>query len=165
MNIKQLLCSTIIAIASLVLQTQTHAITLYKWVSPDGKVTYQDQPPPDGQAFEEKELQAPVVSTESEEQNAIGRAAAKSPINFFTVPNCDACELTQNILERNKLPFKLLNVENNAEVQNTLQNLTGSLRVPVVTIGETVVNGFNRDELNQALKNNNYPISPQSDPQ
>ncbi len=141
-------------------QSPTQATTLYKWVDSEGRITYQDQPPAEGQAFEKKVIDNVAPSAESDAQRSISRAASNSPITLFSVPKCDSCELAQNFLERNQVPFKILNVEGDASIQSVLKGLTGSLRVPVVTVGKTIVNGFNRDELEEALKQHEYPILP-----
>ncbi|MFT5260078.1 MAG: hypothetical protein ACI9J2_001525 [Saprospiraceae bacterium] len=128
MKLKQLIAFAFLLSTQLTMQNSAMAATLYKWVGADGKIAYQDYPPTEGQSFEEKILQAPASGSKIDKQRAIAEAAEEAPINFYTASNCDACKLTQNILERNVQPFEIINVENDAKVQAALLELTDELK-------------------------------------
>lgn len=163
MNIKSSFTPAVITallVTVLVLHSSAQAAKLYKWVDADGKISYQDRPPPDEQEFE-------VIKTYSGSAQP-RRKAAKNPttqeavadkkaIRFFTKSDCAVCPLVQNILQQYGLLFKTLDIENDPAVAKALRDLTGALQVPVVAIDETVINDFSRDQFNKILKDHNYP--------
>lgn len=115
------------------------ADTLYKWVDKDGNVTYQDQPPP-GQSGQVETIVEPTDA-------AADAAAPDVAVVLYSIKVCDACDLVRHILQQRGVPFQEKNAEGNADVQAELKKVAGVLSVPVVTIGDQVLTGYNKQLL------------------
>lgn len=130
------------------------ADTLYKWVDKNGNVTYQDQPPPN---------QSGDVETMVEQ----GNATPESPrpdvsVVLYSIKVCDACDLVRHILQERGIPFREKNAEGDADVQAEIKKLAGVLSVPVLTIGDEVLTGYNRALILKDLTDAGFPTSAQS---
>lgn len=134
------------------------AVTLYKWVDAEGNISYQDQPPPAGQRYEQKSFSQEGVRTANTNKDvARSRARIEHPVTMYTANNCESCELVAVILESNQIPFKSIQVDNNAEAQKELEELVGSLRVPALTIGKKTLTGVDRLGIEKVLREAGYP--------
>ncbi len=118
------------------------AQTLYKWVDPDGKVSYHDRPPPPGSAYkvEEKPLRVSPGATGTAAKGE--EAVQRSPVVLYTVPKCSSCDAARAHLQRRRVPFTEKNVENDREAQEELQSKSGALSVPTILVGEKVMRGY-----------------------
>lgn len=112
------------------------ADTLYKWVDKDGNVTYQDQPPP-GQTGQVETMVEPTAA-------APANPVPDVPVVLYSVKVCDSCDLVRQVLEQRGIPFQEKNAEGDAAVQAELKKVAGVLSVPVVTIGDEVLTGYNK---------------------
>ena len=137
------------------------AVNLYKWVDEDGNVTYQDTPPPDNVEFEEQEFgeDDPQRQNNLEVSSQLSDAVEASPVRFYSIPNCDACDLVRLFLETSLVPFTEIDIQDNLTAQGELSDLTGELRVPTIAVGDTVVDGYSKSAMRDALAENGYPIS------
>jgi glutaredoxin len=134
----------------------TQAAPLYKWVDDQGRVSYHDQPPPEGSGYrvEQKNLGSGGTFRTDE---ALEQAVAKYPVVLYSVPVCGSCDLARIYLEKRKVPFTEKNLENNPALQQELKQKTGSLSVPAITIGEKVMNGYLESLLGGELDAAGYP--------
>lgn len=132
------------------------AAPLYKWVDSQGRVSYHDQPPPEGSGYrvEKKNLGSGGTSGADE---ALEQAIEKYPVVLYSVPVCGSCDLARLYLEKRKVPFTEKNLENNPALQQELKKKTGSLSVPTITIGEKVMNGYLESLLGGELDAAGYP--------
>ncbi|MBX2868939.1 MAG: glutaredoxin family protein [Acidiferrobacterales bacterium] len=135
------------------------AATLYKWVDADGNVVYQDTPPPGNVEFEESTVDGVAPSIPTDTGLQIEEAALENPVSLYTVPVCDSCDLVRLFLEKNAIPFAEKNVRNNQSTQAELQSVSGQLSVPTLTIGSTVLDGFSRRAISDALKKAGFPLA------
>ncbi len=143
---------------ALICSASAHAITLYKWVDAEGNISYQDQPPAKGQNYEEKSFSSEGTRTgDTNTEIARSRAVQENPVMLYIAENCDSCDLASRILDSNNVPYNKTQVENDPEAQKILLDLIGSLRVPTITIGETIIEGSNRATIEDALRKNGYP--------
>lgn len=113
---------------------------LYKWVDDRGRISYHDQPPPEGAGYrvEEKNLgtgEKPVADKNQE-------AAAKFPIVLYATPKCASCDLARAYLDKRKVPYSEKNVESDPVLQQELKTKAGSVSVPTLTIGDKVMKGY-----------------------
>ncbi len=136
-----------------------NAATLYKWIDADGNVVYQDTPPPENVEFEESVVDAPGLPITEDTGKKIEEAALATPVSLYTVPICDSCDLVRLFLERNSIPFAEKDVRNNPDTQSELEQLAGSLSVPTLMIGNTILDGFSRRAITSALQEAGFPIS------
>ena len=136
----------------------SYAGSLYKWVDEDGNVIYQDTPPPSNVDFEEQEISEPESRLQEEILGEIYAASDENPISFYSLSDCDACDLVRLYLENNSIPFAEKDVKDNVTLQDELQGLTGALRVPTLAVGEAVIDGYSKSAIRQTLIDKGYPL-------
>jgi glutaredoxin len=132
------------------------ADTLYKWVDSQGRVSYHDQPPPEGAGYraEQKVL---GENKRPQEDDSLAKIVEQHPVILYSVPVCGSCDLARLYLEKRMIPFTEKNLENNPELQQTLKKKTGSLSAPVITVGEKVMKGYMESLLEGELDDAGYP--------
>ncbi|MCR4346337.1 MAG: glutaredoxin family protein [Sulfuricaulis sp.] len=137
--------------------------TLYKWVDSQGRVSYHDQPPPEGSGYrvEEKNLGS---GKKSESDDNLEKIVEKYPVILYSVPVCGSCDLARIYLQKRKVPYSEQNLENNGELQQTLKAKIGSLSAPIVMIGEKVMKGYVESILEGELDAVGYPKSESAKP-
>ncbi len=153
-SIKSILGSGLLLLA--LYSANSAAVKLYKWVDTDGKVSYQDQPPPSGQAFEEKSFTEQGSRSTLDPEVSRSRAILEKPIVLYVADNCDSCDVVRSILEMNDAPFQQVAVDTDPEKQETLKQIVGSIRVPTLTIGGNAVQQLDRKRIEDALRANGY---------
>lgn len=128
-------------------------ISIIECQGADGKVFFSDRCPPGSKPLRTKE-----VRTGGGDTFDVNRLKQQHPVVMYLVDVCDACDLMQNYLDKRGVPYTKKNVSaDNPENQDELKEKAGQLTVPVVTVGETVVNGYNRAALAGALDAAGYP--------
>ena len=74
-------------------------------------------------------------------------------VKVYTVPTCSFCKMTKEFLTQKGIAFSDHDVSTDAEAREEMSRVSGQgLSVPVISVGETVIVGFNKDRLEQALK-------------
>src|SRR3989304_4092622 len=139
------------------------ADTLYKWVDSQGRISYHDQPPPDGAGYrvEEKVL---GTGNKRKEDDTLAKVAEKFPVVFYAVPDCGSCDLARLYLQKRKVPFTEQNLNTNPELQQTLKKKIGSLSAPTLMIGEKVMKGYVESVLEGELDGVGYPKLEAAEP-
>jgi len=153
-SIKPIIGSTLLLVA--LYAANANAVKLYKWVDTEGKVSYQDQPPPSGQAFEEKSFTDQGASTGTNPEVSRSRAIREKPIVLYVADNCDSCDMVRTILEMNDAPYEQIAVDSDIKKQDELKKIAGSIRVPTVTIGGQEIKQLDRKRIEDALRQNGY---------
>ena len=136
-------------------------VKLYKWVDADGKVSYQDRPPPVGQKYEEKSFTEQGADTRRDAEVKREKAASDNPVKLYIVQACESCGLVQTILDLNEIPYDHIDIEADEEAHKELVKVSGSARVPTMTIGDKVISGFDRNKIEDTLKEQGYPVAKQ----
>lgn len=144
---------------SLIFALPALADNLYRWVDETGRVHYSDQPPPPKiKKVSQKNYKGSFI--EGGESYALREAKDKFPVILFTSGCGPACEMAQQLLDRRGIPYSTRNVENNAENQKALRDLTGNLRIPTLIVGSQKMTGFEDGQWNGALDSAGYPKTP-----
>jgi glutaredoxin len=130
--------------------------TLYKWVDSQGRISYHDQPPPEGGGYrvEEKVLGA---GSKHKEDDTLAKVAEKFPVVLYSVPDCGPCDLARLYLQKRKVPFTEQNLNTDPELQQTLKKKIGSLSAPTIMIGDKVMKGYVESLLEGELDGIGYP--------
>lgn len=145
-------------VVTLLVTANAHA-QLYKWVAPDGKITYSDTPPPSSaRKVEEKALAVGPSSTGLPFE--LANAVKASPVTLYTTSKCEACTDARNFLNTRGIPFAEKTVNNNDEIAR-LKQAGGDRQLPFATIGSNKQSGFNSDLWDAALTRAGYPASNQ----
>jgi len=71
-------------------------------------------------------------------------------ITLYTMANCPHCNTAKSYLDKKNLPYRLCNVKT-PQGQKELAKL-GFRSVPVLKVGDKVLNGFSVKQFEQALK-------------
>lgn len=149
----------LLSLAILSCATAAHA-QLYKWVGPDGKVTYSDAPPPSSaKQVETKSISGGGPST-SGLPYQVAEAVRNSPVKLYTTAKCSPCENGRKLLNTRGIPFTEKVVATQADIDQ-LRQISGDDQLPVMTIGRGKQNGFDPSAWNAALTYAGYPESNQ----
>ena len=132
------------------------ADTLYKWVDSQGRISYHDQPPPEGAGYrvEEKVL---GTGSKRKEDNTLAKVVEKFPVVLYSVPDCGSCDLARLYLQKRKVPFTEQNLNADPELQQTLKKKIGSLSAPTLMIGDKIMKGYVESVLEGELDGAGYP--------
>ena len=72
-------------------------------------------------------------------------------ITLYTARNCPNCRKAKQYLEKSGLRFQEMDVNQSPRAQKQFARL-GARGVPVIMVGETRIDGFDRRRLEAALK-------------
>ncbi len=143
---------------TLLVSTHAHA-QLYKWVAPDGKITYSDTPPPSSAKKVEEKSVASGPSTVGLPYE-LAQAVKSSPVTLYTTDKCEACIDARNLLTTRGVPFAEKTVNTNEEIAR-LKQVGGDKKLPFATIGSQKQSGFNSELWDTALTSAGYPATSQ----
>lgn len=144
---------------SLVVSASAQA-QLYKWVGPDGKITYSDTPPPaSAKKVEEKSVTTNSASTAGMSFE-LAEAVRNHPVTLYTTNNCEACDSGRTILTGRGVPFTEKTVTSNDDIAR-LKQAGGTQQLPFLTIGSKKQTGADPDAWNAALTAAGYPATNQ----
>jgi hypothetical protein len=130
---------------------------MYKWVGPDGKVTYSDAPPPaSAKSVEEKSVNAAGASTAGLPFE-LAEAAKNHPVTLYAGDKCAPCDAGRSLLKARGIPFSEKTVSSNADIERLRQ--AGSDTLPLLTVGRSKHKGFEQGAWGAALTAAGYPES------
>lgn len=144
---------------SLLVSASAHA-QLYKWVDPNGKVTYSDTPPPaSATRVEEKSVATGSISSAGLSFE-LAEAVRKYPVTLYTTSDCEACKSGRAMLNARGIPFTEKTVHSNDDIAR-LKQAGGTQQLPFLTIGTKKLTGADSEEWNTALTAAGYPATNQ----
>lgn len=142
-----------VALGLLVGANAAAAATILQCEDAEGNRSFETSCPPGSKLVEEKNYYTGPKNSGPD----LDSLQAEQPVTLYSVPACEACDVVRSYLNSRDTPFTEKNVENNVDLQEELSAITGELSVPVVTIGEAMVAGYNRAELKEKLDSAGYP--------
>ena len=131
------------------------ALAQYRVVGPDGKVTYTDRPPAQGQV---KPAGTPAATTGTPTAALpyeLRQSATRYPVTLYSSAGCGPCDAGRQYLRQRGIPFAEKQVGN--EHGEALQRATGSRGLPALTVGSQVLQGFAADNWASYLDAAGYP--------
>ena len=142
--------------------TASATFAQYKYVGPDGRVVYSDQPPPPAA----KAVQKPPVagnvasptSTTSSLPYALQLPVKTFPVTLYTTGDCDACNLGRALLSKRGVPFSEKTVKTQEDLK-AFKDATAASQVPVLLIGGGKQLGFDEGAWITALTAAGYPLN------
>ncbi|HEX2829996.1 MAG TPA: glutaredoxin family protein [Burkholderiales bacterium] len=148
------------ALAALVVLALTgvaSAAQLYRWVDEKGRVEWRDTPPPaDARNVEQRTVGGNTIQT-STLPYSVQQAMKKHPVTLWAFDCGEPCTAARNHLAKRGVPY----TERNASRESAaLKKLTGSLEVPVLTVGSHTLKGYLDTEWDAALDSAGYPRTP-----
>lgn len=72
-------------------------------------------------------------------------------VTIYSTPNCTYCKMTKDFLTENSIPFVEYNVAEDAQKRAEMIEKSEQMGVPVTIIDDTVIVGFDRDEIAKLL--------------
>lgn len=144
----------------LMLCAATAHAQLYKWVGPDGKVTYSDTPPPKSASkVETKALDIGDAGAGAGDLPfEVMEAVKNHPVTLYTTRNCPPCEEGRKLLSGRGIPFKEKTV-NNSEDAAQFREAGGDSNLPLLLVGRNKERGYEPNTWNRTLTAAGYPDS------
>ena len=143
---------------SLLLCTAGAHAQLYKWVGPDGKVSYSDTPPPSSaKQVETKSVSVGAVDG-ADLPYELAEAVKGNPVTLYTTDNCAACDSGRKLLNARGIPFTEKTVKSNDDIAQ-LKQVTDGDQLPFLMVGRRKQSGFESNAWNNLLTIANYPAS------
>jgi len=75
-------------------------------------------------------------------------------ITIYTTPTCGFCHMAKQYFARKNVGYDEVDITTNGDGFKWVIDHTGQAAVPVIKIGETVIIGFDRPEIDAALAEN-----------
>jgi glutaredoxin len=144
-----------IALLSLLAAFAVPAAAQFKWIGPNGAVTYSDLPPTDGSKA--VSMQAVRTSTPETVPAALRQAASKYPTVLYTTTECGPCQQARAHLERRGIPFAERTVRTSADADAFKRVGFAENTFPAVTVGRERSIGFEAGEWDRMLDLAGYP--------
>lgn len=142
-------------IAGLAVAAPAQAERVFKRIDESGNVTYESRPDYDSGSVEERQISGGYDP--SEEAIALDRARQEYPVTLYAIANCSPCDRLRNLLSKRKIPFTEKDPTSDKLLYKELKDLSGSSSVPVVVVGEDVVQQITDEAVNTALDSAGYP--------
>ena len=153
---------TLLLIALLAATTLAHGATLYKTITPDGKVVYTDQPPQTGKIEKTFDF-ASLPSTplpdsvtaykqdleKSMQSRLAGSPGSKQPVLFWA-KWCGYCRQAEAYLTEKRISFQKLDVDT-VDGKRALAQSGGGKGIPVLLANGEKVQGFSRSAYDQLV--------------
>lgn len=133
---------------------------LYKWVGPDGSVTYSDTPPPTAAKVETKPLGGPRPASGVGLPYELAQAVRQHPVTLYAAANCVPCDDGRKLLNERGIPFTEKTVSTNEDIA-ALRTAGGDGSLPLLTVGRLPQHGFEPGAWNNALTAAGYPATSQ----
>ncbi|HEC13501.1 MAG TPA: glutaredoxin family protein [Acidiferrobacteraceae bacterium] len=150
-----------IALVSTLFNAEVLAQRTYRWVDEDGKVTYQDDVPPDGALSVEEHTTQNYGFSSTGDANAAA-TAHKYPVTLYSISSCPGCDAARNYLKGRDVPFTEKNVEKDFAAQQEMKKEVGALTVPTLVVGKKIMKGYIESLLAGELDQAGYPKSSAS---
>lgn len=69
----------------------------------------------------------------------------------FTTKTCAYCQMVKKFLDMKGKEYKVVDLEENPEIRQSLLEKTGEMRVPITQVGEEYIVGWNPAKLGALL--------------
>jgi len=137
----------------------------YKYIGPDGRVVYSDQPPPPtAKVLDKKALGGAQSTGGADFPYALQQAFKAAPVTLYTAPSCGVpCNEGRSLLTQRGIPFteKIISTPEDA---TEFMKTVNSQQIPVMMLGKSKFAPFVRDDWNNALTGVGYPATSQLPP-
>lgn len=152
------LCS-ILRAAALLLLFVGSAQAQYKWIGPDGTVSYGDRPPPPGARIVDgsRATATPAGSAEAALPYALRTAATRFPVTLYTTPRCEPCDLGRAHLNKRGIPFAERTIVTQADVEVLKKLGSSGKMLPVLSMGNERTDGYESGSWDRLLDAGGFP--------
>jgi hypothetical protein len=133
------------------------AAAQYKWIAPNGAVTYSDQPPPPGIDSQAMNTRAAAPSDDGGVPAGLRDATTKYPVVLYTTPDCTPCQQARTHLTKRGVPFVERTVSSSADTESFRKAGFTENSFPAMSVGRERSVGFEAGGWNQLLDVAGYP--------
>lgn len=131
---------------------------LYKWVGPDGKITYSDSAPPAAATKVETKSTAIGGINASDLPFEVAQAMKSHPVTLYTTRNCAPCDEGRRLLTERGVPFSEKTVNSSEDIA-LFKQVGGDGQLPFLTVGKFKERAFEAGAWNNVLTTAGYPES------
>lgn len=148
-----------LAVALAMVGSTAIAQTVFRYVGPDGRVTFSDRPP----------ANAPATATDSSSGKSarpepdsnplpyeLQQLKQKFPVTLYSAQRCGPCDAGRKLLAARGIPFTEKTVNTREDIE-AFEGVNPDNSLPLMTIGGQKVLGFSAQEWGQYLDNAGYP--------
>jgi glutaredoxin len=128
---------------------------LYKSTGPDGKVTYSDIPPANGNVVQKKAAGGAGDDNDSLPYE-LAQAVKNNPVTLYSSDKCIPCDDGRKMLKERGIPFSEKTIKSNEDIA-VLRKITSENQLPVLTVGRDKQSGFASSNWGSALTAAGYP--------
>jgi glutaredoxin len=133
---------------------------MYKYVAPDGTVSYSDKPPPPTATKVEKKTLGSGGNSNDDLPFELANAAKNNPVTLYTSGTCAPCEQGRKMLNDRGIPFVEKTVNSNEEI-NQYSKQMGATQIPILMVGHSKLVNFIPEQWTGALNSAGYPANNQ----
>jgi glutaredoxin len=134
-----------------------NAQQMYKWVGPDGKVTYSDVPPPPTiKQVEKKSVSFGSGVSLSNLPFELAETARNHPVTLYSAPQCAPCDAGRALLTSRGIPFVEKTVTTNEDIAK-LRQAASDAQLPLLIVGRNKHKGFESSGWAASLTAVGYP--------
>ena len=73
-------------------------------------------------------------------------------VNIYSTPTCVYCGMAKNFFSKNNVKYEEFNVASDLAKRKEMIEKSGQMGVPVITVGDEVIVGFDEERLRELLK-------------
>jgi len=73
-------------------------------------------------------------------------------VKIYTTPTCVYCKMAKEYFKKNDIEFEEFNVAEDEKAREEMINKSHQLGVPVIEVDNEIFVGFNRSEIEKALR-------------
>ena len=73
-------------------------------------------------------------------------------VKLYTTSTCPYCDMAKEYMKENKIKYQEINVESDQKAAKEMVEKSGQMGVPVLDIDGKIIVGFNKEEIENALK-------------
>jgi glutaredoxin-like YruB-family protein len=73
------------------------------------------------------------------------------PVSIYTTVTCTYCKMAKEFFQKNNISYQEFDVGTDLEKRQEMIEKSGQMGVPVITVGEDLVVGFNKPRLEELL--------------
>lgn len=145
------------------------ALAQFKWIGPDGAVTYGDRPPPGAQPVGRLAGTATTGVTSSGNATSglpyeLRTATQRNPVTLYTTPDCQPCEQARDHLSKRGIPFAAREVRTQQDAEAFRALGFSDLSFPALGVGRNRTVGLDTANWDRMLDIAGYPTTSQLPP-
>ena len=134
----------------------------YRYVTPDGTVTYSDTPPPPAA----KDVQVKRFDAGPSTAGLpleLRQAVSRFPVTIYTGIKCPPCDAARNFLHARGVPYSEKTVST-ADDMAALKKISNDTNLPVLVVGAQKLTGFSSTIWGSMLDDARYPATSKLPP-